>query len=114
MTIHMAGAIPEINTLTTRLRVAREYAGYSQAELAEAAGISRTTVGNAEGGVKHPSRATITVWAFACGVDVEWLKTGYKKTPPPEGGGVSDVKRATRDSNPQPSDLEPISLLRAA
>ena len=114
MTIHVAGAVPDLNTLPIRLRVSRDYAGLTQTELADRMGVSRQTIANAETGARQPRKVVVTSWAFACGVDVEWLKTGYKKTPPPEGEGVSDVKRATRDSNPQPSDLEPISLLRAA
>lgn len=89
MTINPAGAIPELNTLPNRLRVSREHAELSQTELAAAAGLSRTTVSAAENGQKSPSRATVTVWAFACGVDVEWLRSGHKKTPPPAGDGVS-------------------------
>ena len=91
MTINPAGAIPELNTLPNRLRVSREYAGLSQTELGKQAGLSRATVSAAENGLKSPSRATVTVWAFACGVDVEWLRNGYKETPPPSGDGV-DVR----------------------
>ena len=84
-----AGAIPPMNTLPNRLRVARDYAGLSQTELSQRAELSRTTISAAEAGVKTPARATITVWAFACGVDVEWLRTGYEKTPSPDGDGAA-------------------------
>ena len=84
-----AGAIPPMNTLPNRLRVARDYAGLSQTELSQRAELSRTTISAAEAGLKTPARATITVWAFACGVDVEWLRTGHEKTPSPDGDGVA-------------------------
>ena len=91
MTINPAGAIPEMNALPNRLRVSREYAGLSQTELSKRAGVNRATVSRAEAGNHDPSRATVTVWAFACGVDVEWLRNGHKETPPPGGDGV-DVR----------------------
>ena len=84
-----AGVIPAFNTLPNRLRVAREHAGMSKQELAEHAGLNRNTIARAEAGSHYPSRATVTVWAFACGVDVEWLRTGYEKTPSPDGDGAA-------------------------
>ena len=87
MTISTAGAIPELNTLPTRLYVAREHAGLTQSELAAKTGMSRTTIGMAEAGSRAPTNATITVWAFACGVDVDWLRTGEAKNPSPDGEG---------------------------
>ena len=91
MSINPAGAIPEMNTLPNRLRVSREYAELSQIELASRAGLAKATVSRAESGAREPSRSTVTVWAFACGVDVEWLRNGHKETPPPDGDGV-DVR----------------------
>ena len=41
------GTIPRIE-IHHRLRIAREYAGYDQEQLAKVIGISRNTVGNAE------------------------------------------------------------------
>lgn len=88
MTISTAGYVPEINTLPTRLRVSREYAGLSMEQLATRAGISRNTVGRAEGGESTPSRATLMVWALACGVDAQWLRTGKAESPSPDGEGL--------------------------
>ncbi|WP_407919309.1 helix-turn-helix transcriptional regulator [Devriesea agamarum] len=68
-----------MNTLTNRLRAAREYADLGQTELAIKAGISRATISAAENGHSAPSSATITVWALACGVDACWLSTGRLK-----------------------------------
>ena len=106
MTMNPAGAIPELNTLPNRLRVARDFAGLSQTELSERAELSRTTISAAEAGLKTPARSTITVWAFACGVDVEWLRTGDAKTPPPSGDGASAESRL-RESNPRPIHYKP-------
>ena len=89
MSINPAGAIPEMNTLPNRLRVSREFAGLSQIDLAARAGLAKATVSRAESGTREPSRSTVTVWAFACGVDVEWLRTGHEKTPPPSGDGAN-------------------------
>lgn len=106
MTMNPAGAIPKMNTLPNRLRVARDYAGLSQTELSDAAGLSRTTISAAEAGLKTPARATITVWAFACGVDVEWLRTGNESAPSPDGDGADDPSRL-RESNPRPIHYKP-------
>ena len=107
MSISMnSGVIPEMNTLPNRLRVARDFAGMSQGDLAERAELSRTTVSAAEAGLKTPARATITVWAFACGVDVEWLRTGNETAPSPDGDGADDPSRL-RESNPRPIHYKP-------
>ncbi|WP_058234101.1 helix-turn-helix domain-containing protein [Devriesea agamarum] len=70
------GVILQINTLPIRLRAAREYANFSQEGLAERAGIGMATVSRAERGDGRPTRATIRLWAWACGIDAEWLRTG--------------------------------------
>lgn len=64
-----------------RLRIAREYAGLDQKQLADLIGISRTSVGNAETGVVRPRRITLNAWALACGVPVSWLTDGVSKGP---------------------------------
>ncbi|WP_230972861.1 helix-turn-helix domain-containing protein [Gulosibacter hominis] len=96
------GAIPQI-TLRTRLRVAREFAGLEQSELAQRAGISRATISNAERGLATPNRATLSMWAFACGVDVHWLMTGETNNAPApdDGAGASDAR---------PKGLEPLTF----
>lgn len=119
-TVHMtispnAGVIPDLNTLPNRLRVARDYAGMSQTELSDRAELSRTTISAAEAGLKTPARSTITVWAFACGVDVEWLRTGHKETPSPDGGDGAGIESRLGESNPRPIHYEstPFSLVAA-
>lgn len=97
----MAGAIPPI-TLGLRIRAAREYAGMDQAELAERAGIARGTISAAERGHRTPQRASLTLIAFATGVDPDWLRTG-EETPRPDGpGGAQGLPRL--DLNQQPFD----------
>jgi len=49
-----------------RLRIAREWAGLEQGELADRIGISRQSVGSAERGRSHPRRITLNAWALAC------------------------------------------------
>lgn len=56
-----------------RLRIAREHAGMDQTDLAIAMGVARSTVSNAEAGNVHPQRSTMRLWAWACGVPLEWI-----------------------------------------
>lgn len=65
-------AVPEW-TLADRLRKARGDAGYSQAELAEATGISRQSINRYETGRAVPDRPKLLAWATACHVDYGWL-----------------------------------------
>jgi transcriptional regulator with XRE-family HTH domain len=90
-----------------RLRIAREYAGFEQEELAALIGVSRTTVGNAENGRVKPRKITLNAWALACGVPVSWIEKGGRSSPPDDGGQVSDKKRKppkhTDNQDDQPS-----------
>lgn len=69
-----AGRVPEW-TVADRLRKARESAGLEQRQLADRAGISRATISAAENG-SRPARATMRLWAMACGVPLSWIETG--------------------------------------
>lgn len=90
---HSVGTIPDINTLQIRLRAAREHAGYDQGELAERSGVSRGTISAGERGLRMPTRANLSLIAFATGVDAHWLKTGeMKEAPSPGGDGASAVR----------------------
>lgn len=80
------GAVPPIE-VRHRLRIAREYAGLEQDELAELIGVSRNTVSNAEKGRVHPRKITINAWALACGVPASWIWTGQHPTDRPDGEG---------------------------
>ena len=95
------GVVPTI-TLPQRLRIAREHAGLEQLALADVSGVSRATISAAENGRTTPSRATISLIAFACGVSREWLATGrVNENPDPRGPGQPLLRL---DSNQQPSD----------
>jgi transcriptional regulator with XRE-family HTH domain len=97
---HSVGVVPDINTLPIRLRAAREHAGLDQGELAERAGVARGTLGAAERGQRTPNNATLTLIAWACGVDAHWLRTG--KAPSPDDDGAGGLPRL--DLNQQPFD----------
>lgn len=97
------GAVPQIE-VRHRMRIAREFAGLEQEELAERMGVTRSTISNAENGKGAPRRTTINAWALACGVPASWILTG-KETPPPGTDGPDGGSLLPRmDSNHQPSD----------
>jgi transcriptional regulator with XRE-family HTH domain len=98
-----SGAVPSWS-LADRLRKAREHAGLSQEELAEATGISRRTVSAYEQGhaVKIPF---LIAWALACNVDLAWLVGVEPGTPINRdsidyGGSVADFLGLTDDGRP--------------
>ena len=66
------GARPPIE-LRHRLRIAREYAGLDQDQLAVRMNAARSTVSNAETGRVTPRRMVVSAWALACGVSRDWL-----------------------------------------
>ncbi|KPJ25147.1 hypothetical protein AOT31_11345, partial [Corynebacterium ulcerans] len=81
-----AGFVPRFE-LKHRVKLAREYSQLQQSELAEKTGLSRTAIANIERGDATPRRSSLTLIAFATGVDRTWLETG--KTPVgdnPNGG----------------------------
>lgn len=67
---------------------ARERAGLSQEELAFAADLHRTAIGQLERGVVSPRLETAVKIAVAAGVSVDQLLAGIEWTPPilSEGG----------------------------
>ncbi len=86
-------AVPEW-TLADRLRKARGDAGYSQAELADATGISRQSINRYETGRAVPDRPKLLAWATACHVDYEWLTGAGPKEfhlPPAAGRRIVDA-----------------------
>ncbi|QBP29708.1 immunity repressor [Mycobacterium phage Typha] len=76
------GFIPP-NRLKYRLWIAREEAGLSQQELADAMGVTRHVISNAERGVTRPRKVVLNAWALACGVPVSWLESGIGEFVPP-------------------------------
>ena len=69
------GAIPQFG-INHRVKLAREYAGMQQHDLADKTGLSMTSIAKMETGRTKPRKKTITIIASATGVDREWLATG--------------------------------------
>ena len=90
------GRIPEWS-LGDRVRKAREWAELDQVQLAEATGISRTTISNYERDATAASRANLNLIALATGVDIRWLRGE------PFGGGE---ELPGLDSNQEPIDFQ--------
>lgn len=86
------GQVPPIE-VHHRLRIAREYAGYDQDQLAKIIGISRNTVGNAEKAKVAPRTIVVNAWAMACGVPRDWILTGKHPTDHPGGGSGLGIIR---------------------
>lgn len=70
-----AGLITDVKTLAERLRWAREQRGLTQVQLAEKAGVSQGTVGNAESGVRKRPRDLLQL-AAALDASPHWLESG--------------------------------------
>lgn len=83
-----AGRVPEW-TLADRLRKARDDAAMKQTELAAETGIARSSIVNYESGKSVPRRPALASWAFACGVDFEWLAYGTTPDHGPDQGIAS-------------------------
>lgn len=82
-------------TAAHRLALAREVAKVTRKEMADILGVTPQSISNYENGKSAPSKLQINAWAVACGVDVEWLKTGKaQEDGGPRGGEgqLSDYK----------------------
>lgn len=79
----LEGYVPDY-TVGWRIRMAREYAGLDQRQLAARTGIARNTISNYEQGLTHRTKKLyLRQIALACGVDPHWLVTGEDRS-----GGV--------------------------
>ena len=67
--------VPTMKTVAERLKHARESKGWAQAQLASAAGLSQSTVGNIEAGTRQ-SKGSLPELAKALGVSHDWLANG--------------------------------------
>lgn len=83
------GVVPNIGQ-PERCILARRHAELDQTQLGERLGSSRRTVSRIETGSKVPTRAELIAWAFATGVDLQWLETG--EAPSPDGDGAPTVR----------------------
>lgn len=97
------GHVPTIE-VRHRLRIAREFAGLDQDQLADRAELTRSTVSNAENGKGEPRRSTINAWAMACGVPVSWIRTGeHPKDHPDPSSGLGIIRTGRRAFGQQTS-----------
>lgn len=88
----------EATTLPEILRATRALSGLSSREIAPMIGVSAAAVTRWERGETEPSVTQFLLWAQATRQPAQQLLDGL------------DVTCATRDSNPQPSDLYPDAL----
>jgi transcriptional regulator with XRE-family HTH domain len=91
----MTATVPQW-TLGDRMRKARKVAGLTTTEMADVLGLAQPTVTRFELDKIHPRRGFITLWAFRCGVSVEWLRDGVEPDDgpddgPDDSGGVSTM-----------------------
>ena len=108
-TLYEGGHAPQI-TQRHRLRIAREEAGYDQNTLAQAIGVSRNTINNAETGRVEPRRIVLNAWAMACGVPVSWIITGFEPGQPSPPDGGNGLLLPHLDSNQEPADYQVTTL----
>ena len=64
-----------VKTLAQRVKYAREQRGWTQSQLAVAAGLSQGTIGNIESGARQ-ARGSLPQIAEALGVEHKWLSMG--------------------------------------
>jgi|GEM_PF-3897004 len=69
-----------MDTLAKRLIWAREKKGMTQSQLADAAKVSQSTIGNLEAGIRQTSRK-VAVIADVLGIDALWLSEGGTRSP---------------------------------
>lgn len=91
------------------MRVSLRHAGLGVQEMAAYLDVSRNAVSNWINDRVTPSKQTMRLWALRCGVPLEWLETGKAPTLPSGPGPYT-----TRDSNPEPADLESMRARRTA
>ena len=71
-----------MDTIGSRLKAVRQEKGWSQLQLAEAAGVSQSAIGNIESGQRKRPRDLVSIGA-ALGVSAEWLETGKSESERP-------------------------------
>jgi transcriptional regulator with XRE-family HTH domain len=77
--------------LKDRLRLARKQAGITQAQLADLAGMTQTTISYLEIGKCHSTTFCARI-ANACGVDALWLETGQGDMHTGESGNSHQIE----------------------
>ena len=79
--------ITNVETIGSRVKWAREQRGLTQAALAKVAGVSTSSIGNLEAGIRDKPRDLVAL-AFALGARPAWLATGqgeWEEAPSPRG-----------------------------
>lgn len=69
-------------TFQDRLRKAREHAGMTQSELAEATGVSLNSLNRYEKGQRSPANDVVSAIAQATNVPLEWFYQDESAQPP--------------------------------
>lgn len=84
-----------MKTIAERVKAIRQELGWSQVQLAEEVGVSQSSIGNIESGVRQRPRELVSL-ARALRVSPEWLETG-------KGPRTERAPLALVGSNAQPS-----------
>lgn len=87
--------IRDMNNLAERLIWAREQKGLTQDALAKQAGVSQSTIGNLESGIRQTARKIIEI-AAALDVDPMWLANGQGAAKP---SAASEPRPALRSDD---------------
>jgi transcriptional regulator with XRE-family HTH domain len=85
-----------LESVSLRLKLARELAGVTLVQLAVRTGYAITTLSGVENGHDQPSKRLLSRWIQALAIDELWLKTG---------AGEIFVKAATKPVQGQGNDL---------
>ncbi len=72
-----------------RLALALEAADVEPEDMAQALGVSRTTVYNYMAGTRNPKLGMVKQWALRCSVPWQWIVTG--ELPDEDDGGVTQA-----------------------
>ncbi len=104
-----------MKTIAERLRHARDEKGWSQAHLASAAGVSQSTIGNIEAGIRQ-ARGSLPQIAKALGVSHDWLADddGPMKTNLPVNHLVAEPVKVYAVTENDPNILQIPLLANAA
>lgn len=70
---HNGNIIVEVNMIASRLKEAREKAGYMQKEVADALGCTPVTISRYETGIRQPDEAALVWYATHCNVSLDYI-----------------------------------------
>jgi len=87
-----------MNNLAERLIWAREQKGLTQDALAKQAGVSQSTIGNLESGIRQTARKIIEI-AAALNVDPMWLASGQGVAKPSATSEPRPAQRSDDESS---------------